>query len=303
MLARRVMMGKRRVAGIYLAKDSDFSGTSNTKFIYIGTKESLIIPTVIKGVTVTSYQYLFRDSIPISEVYIQSPSVTAITRMFQYNNSYNVVLHSPENNITRMDYMFVSQSSLETVDMSNFDASKMTRIDWAFSGCSSLVSLNLPSLEGSKITSTDRVFYGCSSLEEIDVSNLVSSSTTSVILIFFNNSSLKNIYGLETWNTSNVRDIQGMFNGCSLLTELDLSNWDTSKITAFTGVYRVFNGCTNLVTLDLSSWTLSQLSYNVQDMFAGCESLQTVYVKDATEKTWFETFPTNTPAQVQFIIK
>ena len=66
MLANRVRMSQIKKEGIpsyyVMAQDSDFSGTANGSFKYIGSHEYVIIPHVIKGVNVTSYKEMFYNN-------------------------------------------------------------------------------------------------------------------------------------------------------------------------------------------------------------------------------------------------
>ena len=130
---------------------------------------------------------------------------------------------------TNTSYMFQYCSSLTTLDLSNFDTSKVTHIESMFSSCQSLTTLDLSNFDTSKVTDMQDMFNYCSKLTKLDVSS---------------------------FNTSNVTDMSRMFQYCPSLTTLDLSSFDTSKVTDMSWM---FNGCSNL-TLDCSHWNVDKVT-------------------------------------------
>ena len=128
---------------------------------------------------------------------------------------------------TNTSYMFKYCSSLTTLDLSNFNTSKVTHIESMFSSCRSLTTLGLSNFDTSNVTDMQDMFNYCSKLTKLDVSN---------------------------FNTSNVTDMSRMFQYCPSLTTLDLSNFDTSNVTDMSWM---FNGCSNL-TLDCSHWNVDK---------------------------------------------
>lgn len=121
------------VAKYVLATDDDFSGETNGSFRYIGTDDSVAIPHVIKGVNVTSYNSMFRDT-----------SVRAVA--------------SNNKNVTDMDSMF-RNSKATSLDLSSFNTSSVTRMDYMFYN-SQATSLDLSSFDTSKVTNMSNMFYG-----------------------------------------------------------------------------------------------------------------------------------------------
>ena len=103
-----------------------------------------------------------------------------------------------------MEYMFSDCYALKSLDVSNFDTSKVTNMDRMFYACRELTSLDVSNFDTSKVASMASMFGNCAGLTSLDVSN---------------------------FNTSNVVNMRTVFYGCTALTELDLSGWDTSKVT------------------------------------------------------------------------
>ena len=90
---------------------------------------------------------------------------------------------------------------------------------------------------------------------------------------------------LKKADTSNVKNMGYMFNDCTNLAEVELPI-DTTEVKVMSGM---FMNCSSLTLLDISSFTVSQIidetpegeslkSDNMQEMFSGCTSLQTIVV-------------------------
>ena len=74
-----------------------------------------------------------------------------------------------------------------------------------------------------------------------------------------------------------------MFLSCSSLTSLDLSNFITTKTTDFGAMFRY---CSGLTRLYLNNFTFT-VANNYGYMFSSMKSSGvTIYVKDATARTW-----------------
>ena len=140
MLASRVRMSYIKKGGIpnyyVMATDNDFSGTANGQFKYIGSHEYVIIPHIIKGVNVTSYQDMFRDntSTVLKGVASDNPNVTNMYQMFRNSRATTLDLSSFDtSNVISMFQMF-RDSSATTLDLSSFDTSKVTDMGNMFNG-------------------------------------------------------------------------------------------------------------------------------------------------------------------------
>ena len=63
--------------------------------------------------------------------------------------------------------MFNGCSSLQSLDLSNFDASNVTNMSGMFICCSSLQSLDLSNFDTSKVTKMSGMFASCTNLNNI----------------------------------------------------------------------------------------------------------------------------------------
>jgi len=133
---------------------------------------------------------------------------------------------------------------------SSFAKARPRTTKWWFVAASELIVIDgLQNLNTSQVVNMLGMFDGCSSLTSLDVSH---------------------------FDTSNVTDMAYMFCDCSALTSLDVSHFDTGNVEFMTGM---FSGCSGLTSLDLSSFNTHYVTCNARDdMFLGCNSLQTIYV-------------------------
>ena len=167
--------------------------------------------------------------------------------------------------------MFYAMSSLTTLNLSNFDTSKVTDMSDMFTYMSSLTSLNLSSFDTSKVTNMSNMFAHMRQLTALNLSNFNTSQVTDMGYMFEDMSNLTTL-NLSSFDTSKVTNMGAMFEGMSGLTTLNLSNFDTSQVT---DMGYMFSGMSNLTTLDLSHFNTSQVA-NMEYMFAGMSNLTTL---------------------------
>ena len=182
MLATRVRMSqiKKGIPSYYvMAQDSDFSGTANGKFKYIGSHEYVIIPHVIKGVNVTSYSEMFRDneSTILKGVASDNPNVTDMSHMFRSSQATTLDLSSFDtSSVTDMSFMF-NNSQATTLDLSNFDTSSVTTMYIMFQN-NRATTLDLSSFDTSNVTNMNRMFQD-SQATTLDLSSFNTSKVYS----------------------------------------------------------------------------------------------------------------------------
>ena len=211
-------------------------------------------------------------------------------------------------NITNMSYMFQGLSSLENLDISNFNTSKVTDMSYMFQGMTSITKLDVSCLDVTNVTKTTNMFTGDTGLVELDLSgwNFLSGSSK-LTGIFSGLSSLKKLVvqewvipdyfsfslldgsGLKDspieevdvtgWDLRNADRMEGIFKPSSYAAEgkggrglkriIGLETWDTSNAS---DLGYMFYGLNSITSLDLSNFDTSNdndLSY----MFYNCSSL------------------------------
>ena len=187
------------------------------------------------------------------------------TEMYEVIHIYSVgsFLHYRESsalapiipiNATSCFKMFEACRKLTTLDLSNFDTSRVTDMSYMFSYCSRLISLDLSSFDTSNVTDMSYMFKDCSGLTLLDLSN---------------------------FNTSKVTIMGDMFCWCYNLTTLNISNFDTSSVT---NMHNMFNGCSKLTIIYVSDkWNTDNVTES-EEMFTDCINLPN-YNSYKTKKT------------------
>ena len=85
-----------------------------------------------------------------------------------------------------MNGMFYGCTTLNNLNLSNFDTSKVTDMQYMFCSCTPLISLNLSNFDTSKVTSMYYMFYNCTNLEYINLENFDETKLTSYNNMFYN---------------------------------------------------------------------------------------------------------------------
>ena len=116
--------------------------------------------------------------------------------------------------IVSMSYMF-GGSKATTLDVSNFDTSKVTYMSGMFSN-SKATTLDVSNFNTSNVTDMDSMFY-YSQATTLDLSNFDTSKVTNMSYMFYNFTNLKTIYVSNKFNTDKVTDSTNMFSGCTNL--------------------------------------------------------------------------------------
>ena len=178
-------------------------------------------------------------------------------------------------NVINMKYMFMSCSSLISIDLTSFNTANVTDMCGMFDNCSSLKSLDLTNFNTEKVTDMGSMFDNCSSLASLNLTNFNTAKVTDMSRMFCNCSSLKSL-NLTNFNTANVTDMSNMFHDCSSLESLDLTNFNTANVKR---IISMFHNCSSLTSLNLTNFNTAKV-FRMSDMFNNCSSLTTIYCND-----------------------
>ena len=196
---------------------------------------------------------------------------------------------------TDMSGMFSYMSDLTTLDLSNFDTSRVTNMSYMLYYMPNLTTLNLSSFDTSKVTEMNHMFSDMSDLTTLDLSNFNTSNVTDMGYMFSGMNNLTTL-NLSSFDTSKVTEMKHMFSYMSDLTTLDLSNFDTSKVT---NMDSMFANMRNLTALDLSNFDTSRVTnmdriFYLDDQDIPNDKLETIYVNNDFNTTdlvyFFEMF-------------
>ena len=137
--------------GYVVAKDEDFTGDEDGKFIYNGTNEKVIVPEIIKEVPITSVKEMFSKDTPVVAVAVNNPDLIDMSYMFHNNPSRSLdVSNLVTENAWRMEGMFKGSKS-ESLDLSSFDTSKVKDMKYMFRDRQATI-IDLSSFETSNVT-------------------------------------------------------------------------------------------------------------------------------------------------------
>ncbi len=190
---------------------------------------------------------------------------TSVTDVFAYYNSTSIIIYSPARIYAPESCasMFGSCEVLKSLDLSNFDTSKVTDMSSMFYGCMYLTSLDVSNFDTSKVTDMSSMFLACKYLTSLDVSNFDTSNVTNMSSMFLNCVALTSI-DVSNLDTSKVEDMSYMFSGCSVLASLDVSKFNTISVTSMNSM---FNNCTALTSLDVRNFDTSKVT-DMSSMFS-----------------------------------
>lgn len=174
---------------------------------------------------------------------------------------------------TSLAFWFTGCANMQSIDLTNLDASKSTTMEKMFMGCASLTEIEgLEQFDTSSSTYFGGMFRDCTSLTSLDIAHFNASKVEVLCFMFNGCSSLETIdMSGEGWKTSSLHLMVHVWEGCSSLRSLDLSQLDTSNVTSMTCDFR---DCTSLEYLNLSSFMT--LNANIRNLFDGCTGLSTV---------------------------
>lgn len=123
-------------------------------------------------------------------------------------------------------WMFNDCNNLVSIDLSNFDTSRIFNMYGMFNDCKSLKSLDLSNFNTRSVHHMGNMFSGCESLTDLDLGSFNTSQVTEMDSMFSYCSSLLSL-DLSTFDVSSVSRMDSMFWECSALTNLNLDNFNT----------------------------------------------------------------------------
>ena len=87
-------------------------------------------------------------------------------------------------NVDNMNYMFGHCTDLTSIDLSNFDTSKVTNMWGMFNGCRRLTALEVSGFDTSNVLNMGFMFDSCYSLTTLDLSNINTSKVSNMAWMF-----------------------------------------------------------------------------------------------------------------------
>jgi predicted ribosomally synthesized peptide with SipW-like signal peptide len=202
---------------------------------------------------------------------------TAFTYYVQNaDGKYDIYVLSDEGEIYApkiCDSLFLSMSSLSTVDTSNLNVSGTTSMKSMFRNCANLKSIDVSGWNVSNVTDMTYMFYNDKALNTLNVSKWNVSAVKKMRSTFHNCSSLGAL-DVSGWDVSSVTDIRNIFENCCKIKTLAVDQWADSLKGRTVEVTAAFYKCNALVTADISNWNII-VSGAMTNMLRGCSKLTT----------------------------
>lgn len=209
---------------------------------------------------------------------------------------------------TNWRFFFTQCENLSSIDISDWDTSRVTDMSWMFNGCISLTGrcdiskwdmsnnkslnltfantsfseFNLPTTGYGKLENCAGLFNNCTALTKVTgYENIVGNQTNSVNSVFGSCRSLSGTVDCSNWATNNVTNFSMVFYNCSNLTEINISGWNFSNSQ---GHYSLFENCSNLKTIYMDNIIKPDngLTYG---FLRNSSSLEKIYMRGCSSDT------------------
>lgn len=196
-----------------------------------------------------------------------SYSASASTNYFSTLTAINGLPLLDTSNCTTMERLFRSCSALTTVDISNFNTSKVTNFAMAFAVMDSLTSLSVAHLDTSSCEDMSYMFYG-SALTTIDFENWDISKVKTLDHFLSSGNSVRNI-DFSKWDVSSCENFNAAFHSIGI-SSCDVSGWDVSNAKVFSQMFEADTNLTSIVGLE--HWDTSN-GICFEQMFYQCTKI------------------------------
>lgn len=215
---------------------------------------------------------------------INTSKATSLQNMFKNTAVTSLDLSTFDTrNVTNMASMFEATSNLKTVNLSSFDTSNVTTM-YSMFDLSGIETLDITNFNTSKLTNTAFMFAR-NNLKTLDVSKMDVSHVEWMYSMFFN--SKLTTLDLSTWDTQRVTDLSGMFEGSVDLVNLTLGDNFTAPNAI--SAASIFKDTTRLTDLNLSHFKIPNASV-FTETFSGSGIVNLTFAPDAKAKILDSTF-------------
>lgn len=147
-----------------------------------------------------------------------------------------------------ISYLFAQNEKLvNVIGINNWDVRNLKNTDFLFGYCTLLETMDLSNwniLE--ELRNSGHMFYKCENLYEVNISNVAKNGTSGTMELFYGCTNLQTVY-MRNWDLSNVSMMGDEFYGCTSLKTVDMENTLLSK--GRMGYSLRFNSCTELENL------------------------------------------------------
>ena len=232
---------------------------------------------------VTDMSYMFYNCNKMTTLNVtgwDTRNVETTRSMFYFDNKLTDLTGEEGwdlSNLENAQSMFRACTSLEYLDVANWDMSKVTTFQGMFcadsqnTGAMALKELvGMENWNVQNVQTLEDTFYGCGNLKTVDMRGWNVTNLTTMSHMFADCYKLENVYFTD-WKTTSLTSLNGTFNNCTSLKTVDMSMFDTSNVYYFC---QAFEYCDSLEkVIGLENWDTS-LGDNFSEMFSGCRNLK-----------------------------
>ena len=183
------------------------------------------------------------------------------------NTNKTVYLYCSDVESSGNEYGMFSSKDHKSISIIACDTTNVENMGIMFSKCSSLEKLDIKNFNTTNVTDMACMFYECKNLTKLDLENFDTTKVKDMTGMFADCSSLTNLKFGQNFNTTNVTNMSYMFNMCSSLEKLDIKNFNTTNVT---NMNYMFFGCSNLKELESGENFNTEKNPDVEGMFDGC---------------------------------
>ena len=170
--------------------------------------------------------------------------------------------------VTTCSQMFTALKNITSIDLSNFDTSKVESFYCMFQSCTSLKSINLNNVNTSSAKNMNSMFFECSGLEILNLSSFDTSKIITMEAMFYGCTILKSL-DLSNFETPELKETTGMFYSCSSLVLLNIINFDTSKINSNSNMEYMFQNVNLSLIYCATESTIAKIKLSSSDSYIG----------------------------------
>ena len=195
-----------------------------------------------------------------------------------FHNIFNITTINLSNfdtsRVTNMSYMFFSSPMVRELDLTNFDTRNVTNMYEMFDNMTFLTKIKFSDkFDTGNVTNMGRMFSRLRSIEQLDLSHFNTGKVIDMAAMFLNSSALTSL-DLSSFDTRNVTHMNNMFQGVVGVSRLRLNNFNTEKVENMSGMFAYMD---ELEDLDVSSFDTRKVT-NMYGMFSGVKKLRSLNV-------------------------
>lgn len=250
---------------IYYGAEGGINAGESCAYLFNGCVDLRVVEfgTAFHTDETVDMSLMFRGCSSLESVDAQNLNTASVTNM---ESMFNLIGDRVIGGVRQYYY----NETLEYLDFSTWDVSKVENMAFMFQGTHALRTVNFRDWDVSSVKSM-RYMFGESGMMDFSAENWVLPEAGALDMSHM----FDRCYDLISvragnWNTMGVGNMSNMFAYCRSLEALDASDWDLRSLTDMSAM---FLKCAKLSSLDVSRWNVGSVQ-NMSEAFRECASLQ-----------------------------